>query len=316
MKSETSRNILLIALAVRLQRLVKNLPNQHISAERISKKSLAESYLSDELSSSEDGARKKASRYMDEIEKVFGLNGCENTGFTMAKKFDSFRDMFSYWLEKISPPEQSDKRLHVMLKGLLHAIDNAFSEDPIVIPNLARQLKEKYGNKNIRDTKAPLNELFDNALIGSWLQLIETDDGAIGMDASYDPLLLRLKNRHEVGNNQDQTINLARPGCIHVVLNHTIKDLSSTQQNLIKQVAEHVSETTIWQMDNDDVLPCLLFREGEQGAIVLTIRNLNHNQFEDIYLDDWTTIPRTIKNYTPLGIEKSAWNSFKQLSRC
>lgn len=316
MKSETSRNILLIALAVRLQRLVKNLPNHHISAERISKKSLAESYLSDGLSSSEDGARKKASRYMDEVEKVFGLEGTESTGFVMDKKFESFRDMFAYWLEEISPPEKSDKRLHVMLNGLLHAIDNAFSEDPIVIPNLAKQLKEKYANRNIRDTKEPLNELFDHCIIGSWLQLIEADDGAIGIDATYDPLLLRLKGRYEVGCNQDETINLARPGCVHVVFNHTIKDLESNQKDTLEIIAEHVCNASIWQVNNEDILPCLLFREGKQGPIMLTVRNLMQDQYEDLCVDDWSSVPEATKNYTPLDIDEKTWGSFKQLIRC
>jgi len=143
MKSEVSRNILLIALAVRLQRLVKHLPNNHISAERISRRSLAESYLFDGLSGSAEGARRKAARYMDEMERIFGLKGDEQSGYVMARKFDTFRDMFAFWLERIQPPSRDDKRLHVMLSGLIHAIDNAFSEDPVVVPRLARQLKEK-----------------------------------------------------------------------------------------------------------------------------------------------------------------------------
>ena len=315
MKSETSRNIMLIALAVRLQRLVKNLPNQHISAERISKKSLAESYLSDEVSKSEDAARKKASRYMNEIEKVFGLQGTENTGYVMGRKFDSFRSMFEFWLEEISPPEKSDKRLHVMLHGLLHAIDNAFSEDPIVVPNLAKQLKEKYNNKNIRDTKEPLNELFDNCLIGSWLQLIESEDGSIGIDSSYDPLLLRLKPRSEVGNNQDESINLARPGCIHVIFDHALKDLDPSLISKTRDIAEAVSDSSIWNLNGNEYLPYLLYREGKSGKLMLTMRNISLAQFEDFNIKDLPNIPACPKIYLPFDIDQKSWDSFKQLAR-
>jgi len=209
---------MLILLAIRLQRLIKNLPNNHISAERISRKSLAEEYFSCGLSKSNEGARKKAARYMRDIEEVFGLRGTEDTGFVMQRKFLKFRDMFQFWLEEISPPGKDDKRLHVMLSGLLHAIDNAFSMDPIVIPNLAKQLRQKYGNKNIRDTREPLHELFDNAYIGGLLQLIEDDDEAMLIDTSMDPLLLRLKPRSEVGSNADVSINIARPGRIRVII--------------------------------------------------------------------------------------------------
>jgi len=315
MKAETSRNILLIALAVRLQRLVKHLPNQHISAERISRKSLAEAYLSDELSSSEDGARKKAGRYMDEIDKVFGLRGTESTGYVMDIKFESFREMFEHWLEEISPPEKSDKRLHVMLNGILHAINNAFSEDPIVIPNLAKQLKEKYKNKNIRDTKEPLNELFDHATIASWLQLIESDDGAIGIDVSYDALLLRLKPRSEVGDNKDESINLVRPGCVHVVFDHELKGESPELQSRAKDIAEAVSNAKVWRFNDSHYVPCLLFKEGKQGKVMLTMRNLEQNHFEDIDINELTTIPKSTGNYIPFDIDDKSWESFKQLVR-
>jgi len=225
MKSEVSRNVSLIILAVRLQRLIKSLPNNHVSAERISRKSLAEAYFSEGLSKSAEGARKKACRYMDEIEHIFGLDGSEATGYSMDKKFKSFRDMFVFWLEKIDPPSKDDKRLHIMLTGLIHSIDNAFSEDPIVIPNLARELKEKYSNKNIRDTKQPLNEMFDNYYIASWLQLIEMDDEALGVNTSTDPLLLRLKSRKQTGSNQDISIKLARPGRIHIIFDTCLSGL-------------------------------------------------------------------------------------------
>jgi len=313
MKSEISRNILLIALAVRLQRLVKNLPNNHVSAERISRKSLAESYFSEGLSKSTEGARKKASRYMDVMEQTFGLDGSETSGYVMAKKFETFRDMFAFWLDSISPPSNDDKRLHIILTGLIHSIDNAFSEDPIVIPNLARQLKEKYGNKNIRDTKEPLNELFDNHYIASWLQLIEMDEGALAIDASMDPLLLRLKPRQLTGSNQDVSIKLARPGRIHIVFEAYLSDLE--RENFVKcqSIAKSVKLSYVFHFNKQDYVPYILYREGKAGDIMLTMWNLQDKCFEDINIKD---IPEDItreKQYIPLQLDSTTWKSFQQL---
>jgi len=313
MKSEVSRNVLLIALAVRLQRLVKHLPEQHISAERISRRSLGEAYFSDSLSKSTASARKKASRYMDEMENIFGLNGSEASGYVMAQKFDTFRDMFEFWLTKINPPEPSDKRLHVMLTGLIHAIDNAFSNDPIVIPELASQLKQHYGNKNIRDTREPLTELFDNTYIASCLQLCEDDNDGLFISPAMDPLLLRLRSRAEVGGNADTSINLARPGRIHVVLDHTIRDLSETLQSKTRDIAKAVCNAHIWDINKHELLPYLLYREGPSGPVILTMRSLNNDCFENIAI---TNLPDKLKkkrSYIPLNLDVETWHSFRQL---
>jgi len=314
-KSEVSRNVLLIALAVRLQRLVKNLPNDHISAERISHKSLAESYFHDGLSDSSEGARKKAGRYMDEMERVFGLRGSESTGYVMAQKFEKFRDMFQWWLEKISPPGSHDKRLHVMLNGLIHAIDNAFSEDPIVIPELARQLKEKYGNKNVRDTRKPLSEMFDNHYIASWLQLIEMDENGLAVATDMDPLLLRLKPKSAVDDNHDASIKLARPGRIHTIFEQTLNDLNQIQLAKVRDVATSVCKSVVWEIDRENYLPYILYREGKNGEVMLTMRNLTRNNFKDISIDETTDIPAMAREYTPYNIDEGAWNSFRQIVR-
>ncbi len=314
MKSETSRNVLLIALAIRLQRLVKNLPNNHISAERISRKSLAEAYFSDGLSISEDGARKKAARYMDEIEKIFGLRGSEATGYVMGRKFDTFQEMFEFWLEAISPPGPGDKRLHVMLSGLLHAISNAFNDDPIIVHDLAKQLKEKYGHKNIRDTNAPLNELFDNYYISSWLQLVSLDDESMGIDSAMDPLLLRLKPRSEVGDNQDTSINLARPGCIHVIFEHALSDLDDEAIRQARGIAQDVADSEIWSLNHQKYLPCILYREGKLGEIIITMRNLDQHYFEDYPVTELDNISRAHEQYIPFGMDQKSWNCFRQIS--
>jgi len=313
MKSEVSRNVLLIALAVRLQRLVKNLPNHHLSAERISRKSLAEAYLCDGLSKSADGARKKAARYMDEIENIFGLDGSESSGYVMAMRFDKFRDMFVFWMEKINPPKTSDKRLHVMLTGLIHAIDNAFSSDPIVIPELAKELKQQYGNKNIRDTREPLYELFDNMFIASCLQLCEEDNDSLSISPEMDPLLLRLRSRAEVGGNADASINLARPGRIHVILDHTISDLSPTMQSRIRDIANTVCNSDVWRMDTHEFLPYLLYREGAFGPVILTMRNLSQHCFEDVPVKELPNHLIATRQYIPLNLDPETWNSFRQL---
>ncbi|MBL4760687.1 MAG: hypothetical protein JKY80_07550 [Mariprofundaceae bacterium] len=311
--ADISRNLLLIALAVRLQRLVKSLPNNHISAERISKKSLAEAYLADGISPSLEGARKTAGRYMDEMEHTFGLKGSESSGFVMTTKFNTFKDMFSFWLERIDPPSKHDKRLSVMLQGIIHAIDNAFTEDPIVIPTLAKQLKNKYGNKNIRDTKEPLNELFDSHYISSWLQLVDADDDAMGIDTTMDPLLLRLKRRAEVNDNADQSIQLARAGRIHVIFKHALDDLLAEKVSQIKTIAEYVQHSHIIHVNGDDMLPYLLYREGKDGAVMLTLRNLSQSNFEDIVIEKLPKLPEPIANYIPFQAPETTWNHFKQL---
>ncbi len=313
MKSEVSRNVLLIALAVRLQQLVKNLPNHHLSAERISRKSLAESYLCDDLSKSADGARKKAARYMDEMERIFGLDGSESSGYVMTMRFDSFREMFEFWLDRINPPQASDKRLHVMLTGLIHVIDNAFSNDPIIIPELARELKQQYGNKNIRDTREPLDELFDNTFIANCLQLCEDDHDALFISNAVDPLLLRLHSRAEVDGNADASINLARPGRIHVILDHTIKDLPKAMQSKIRNVANAVCNSDIWCYDAAERLPCLLYREGSSGPVMLTMRNLREQCYEDVAVTELPDHPVTTRQYIPLNLDPETWDSFRQL---
>jgi len=313
MKSDTSRNILLIALAVRLQRLVKHLPNQHVSAERISRKSLGEAYFSEALSASAAGAHKKASRYMDEMDKIFGLNGSESSGYVMAKKFNTFRDMFEFWLKKINPPEPGDKRLHVMLTGLIYAIDNAFSSDPIVIPQLARQIKQQYGNKNIRDTREPLTELFDNSYIANYLQLCEDENDTLFISPAMDPLLLRLRSRAEVGGNADKSISLARPGRIHVIFDHTISGLQPTLQRKTHNIAEAVCNSHIWRMGVDEFLPYLLCREGQSGPIILTMRNLNEHCFENVPVTELPDKPVAARQYIPLNLDLETWKNFRQL---
>jgi len=313
MNSETSRNVLLIALAVRLQRLVKNLPNNHISAERISAKSLAEFYLSENVSKSTEAARKKAGRYMQEMEQVFGLTGSEKSGYVMSRKFATFREMFQFWLDAISPPGKDDKRLHVMISGLIHAIDNAFTEDPIVIPNLARQLKERYGHKNIRDTKEPLIEMFDNTYIGSWLQLVEMDEESLAIDPDMDPLLLRKRSYAEVGGNGDISIKLARPGRIHVIFENAISNLDAASMERCRSIAKAVHDSETWSMNGQEYLPYIFYREGEKGEMMLTLRNLSQNYFEDIALNQLTEAVETTGTFTPYNLNACTWSSFRQL---
>ncbi|NWF36188.1 hypothetical protein [Mariprofundus sp. KV] len=313
MKSEYSRNVLLIALAVRLQRLVKNLPNNHISAERISVKSLAEFYLSEEVSKSSEAARKKASRYMQEMDRVFGLSGSEKSGYVMAKKFHTFREMFQFWLDAINPPGKDDKRLHVMLNGLLHAIDNAFTEDPVVIPNLAKKLKEKYGNKNIRDTKEPLTEMFDNTYIGSWLQLVEMDEDSLAIDPAMDPLLLRRHSYADVGGNPDISIKLARPGRIHVIFEKTVSDLDKSFVEVCRKAATAVHDSEILIIDGEALLPYILYREGSTGEVMLTLRNLKQDHFEDKVLNQLTGQFQSGRQYIPYSLDKCTWTAFQRL---
>lgn len=311
---EMSHNLLLIQLAVRLQHLTKGLKGKHVRAERITRKSLAEEYYSLGLSSSQEGARKKSGRYMKEMEGIFGLKGSDAAGYTMKKTFPKFLDMFEFWLEKISPPGKDDKRLHVMLSGLIIAIGNAFSHDPIVVPNLAQQLKQKYGNKNIRDTSQPLSELFDSQYIGTILQLLEGDDESLIIDPDMDPLLLRLKPRSEVGGNEDISINLARPGRIRVIFEHSLQNLDQETFTRVRKVAEAVRDSDIWTIDGHDYLPYILYQEGDDGVIMLTMRNLSKCQYKDIPVDSLQAIPDSGRHYCPFGLDPAIWSGFRQMA--
>ena len=309
----TSRNMLLIILAIRLQRLVKNLPNHHRSPERITRRSLAESYLAAEIVDSEEAARRRAARYLAEMERIFGLEGDEKAGFAMARRFERFRDMFAHWLNEISPPSPHDRRLHVMLSGLIQAIDNGFSDDPIVVPELARQLQERYGYRNRCDAEDPMWELFDNTYIASALQLVEADDNALSINRDSDPLLLRLRSRQEVGGNEDISINLALPGRIRLVMEDVIADLGEDQRNRCRAIAEAVRDGMVWQMDGHEMLPFILYREGRDGEVLLTLRNLDEHCFEERTLETMGDVPPATRRFVPLGLDERVWALFQEM---
>ncbi|MDX8397368.1 MAG: hypothetical protein R8K49_03510 [Mariprofundaceae bacterium] len=247
------------------------------------------------------------------MKHIFGLTGSDSSGYAMEKKFPKFHDMFIFWLDCINPPSKDDKRLHVMLNGLVQAIDNAFTHDPIIIPNLARQLKEKYGNKNIRDTKQPLNELFDNTYIASVLQIIETDDQALSIDPAMDPLLLRKRARSEVGGNADISINLALPGRIKGTIHQALHDQSKDQTAHIHNIATAVCNSDIWIINSEEYLPYILYREGKNGPVILTVRNLSQNHYEDMPVDQLVSIPSSEKQFCPFKFEPAIWMSLKQM---
>ncbi|MDX8414255.1 MAG: hypothetical protein R8J85_09235 [Mariprofundales bacterium] len=302
---ETSHNLRLLLLAVRLQRPVKRLPAHLIAAERITRASLAEEYCSEGNSKSMAAAKKMAGRHLQYMQEVFGLDGDGHSGFVMAKRFDSYREMLAYWLHAIGTPKGSDKRLHVMLSGLLVTIRNGFSQDPVAIPTLARELKKRYGNQAIRDTREPLDDLFANQVISSWLSLYEDDEGTIGIDRELDPLLLRLRRRAEVGCNEDRSIALAVPGRIKHVLAEHCQQMDEAHHRSVLRVAEAVRDSHCWwNVRGQRCVPFILFREGSAGPLMLTLWNSGEQMYQDVLLDQLEAFPWPCKTrFRPFGID-------------
>ncbi|RLL50874.1 hypothetical protein D8Y20_10820 [Mariprofundus sp. EBB-1] len=314
-KKETNHNLRLILLAIRLQRPVKNLPSHLISAERITRKSLAQEYYSEGNSSSEEAAYKMAGRHLSYMDDIFGLEG-NKSGFVMARRFETFRSMFEFWLETIGDPGRSDKRLHVMLQGLLRAIDNGFRHDPICVSSLARQLQKEYGHKNIRDIKEPLEELFSEETLSSYLVLYEDNDNTFKIGKEYDPLLLRWRGRNEVGDNHDISINLAMAGRIHALFEDHTRQLESSAKLRARIIAQAVRQSMIWQSeDGNMMIPYIFYREGEQGPLLLTLFNMEQGEYIDIPFESIHSVPDApCRSFRPYEMPEALWMQFQQLA--
>ena len=314
-KKETSHNLRLILLAIQLQRPVKNLPAHLISAKRITKGSLAEEYLSEGNSASPESAKKMAGRHLKYMDEVFGLYGSNKDGFVMSERFENFRSMFDYWLNQIGRASASDRRLHVMLTGLIRAIGNGLRNDPVSIPNLAKQLKEKYKNANIRDSKDPLEDLFYNDILSSYLSLYDDDDDQMHINKAADPLLLRLKPRSIVGDNRDISINLALPGRLRLIFNDHIEHLNDARKNIATRIANAVSNSQIWKNESGHkVIPYIFYREGENGPLILTIWNSEHGHYEDIPFKLIQDVPDQCQSILiPYEMPENMWAQFRQI---
>jgi len=256
-----------------------------------------------------------AGRHLKYMESIFGLDG-KDSGHVMAKRFNKFRDMFEYWLDKMGEPSQADRRLHVMLTGLLDAIDNGFRNDPICVSNLAKQLQQKYGQKNIRDTKAPLEELFSEETLSSYLVLYEDDDDCYRIGKQYDPLLLRWRSRNEVGDNHDISINLAIPGRVHSIFEEHLIHLNPQQQESARVIANAVTQSLIWKNEGDEqVIPTIFYREGEDGPLMLTLFHPQNGEYMDIRFDLIESIPDNAEvPFVPYDMPLNLWMQFRQLA--
>lgn len=313
-----SKNLRIILLAIRLQRLVKNLPAHLVSPECITKESLAKHYLNQNCSSTKENARKMAGRDLADIKEIFGLDGTDTSGYVMHKRFESFEKMFIFWFDKINPPNPNDKRMYVLLKTLIKVIGNAFRNDPISAPDLAKEMKEKFGNKNIRDSKEPLEEMFSNTTIASYLMLIEDDDGTIVINKSADPLLMRLKSRFKVGDNTDISINLALPGRIRVILDDHLNHLAPEMASITRRIATATRESHIWLDEfGNQVVPYILYREGESGPFMLTLWQEHDNNYRDIFIAEIASIPESNQaRFIPYDryMPAKLWEQFTQIT--
>ena len=326
-----TNNLRRIKLAIDLQMCSRRNNNRRCGPSvRVTKKALESSYYYEEFASSQEASRKMCQRDLKYMESTFSLSGSESSGYYMGQEFPKFKHMFEHWLNKLEPMPKTDARLHIMLEGLIRSIENGMRADPIVIPEIASALKEKYGKKNIRDTKQPLQELFCNNTIATHLKLIELEedlesdldgDGAaperLIIDRNADPILLRLRSRDEVGDNEDISINLALPGRVRSILEKHSSNLSDTESNKLFSVANAVCESHCWiDQFGEQVVPYLLYREGHEGEFFVTLWNWDTGEYTDKGIHEIHSVPETTEFYfVPYGVSGKLWDSFKSLSK-
>jgi len=315
-KKEISKNLRLVILAIHLQCLVKKLPSSMRPATRITLSGLAENYQDMKASHTIEASLKMARRDLQYMDDIFGLEGSYTSGFAMHRRFESFHEMFKFWLDSLGKPKPLNRRMHVLINGLIHAIDNGFRDDPIIIPDLAREFKEQYKNKNIRDSKDPLIELFSNSMIASYLVLLGEDDNMFHINKSADPLLMRLKSRHEIGDNIDISINLALPGRVRLILDDHISHLESNTAEMVRNIALSVCESHTWADEfGNQVVPYILYREGENGPLILTLWQANDGNYRDIPIDEISSIPESNQSrFLPYNMPAKLWEQFRQIT--
>jgi len=325
-----TNNLRLIKLAIDLQRCTRHQQSHgKRPPTRVTYKGLEQSYCDNEYATTQDAACKMARRDIQYMDNMFTLGGAEKSGYYMQTTFQRFVHMFRFWLEALDQSPK-DGRLHMMLEGLIHAIENGLRADPIAVPELASALKKKYGKKNIRDAKQPLQELFSDNVISSYLVLSELeDDLASDPDGDglapdrlivlreYDPLLLRLKDRQEVGDNADISINLALPGRIRNIFDTHCNDLNTQEQKKAACIATVVAESHCWQDDaGEQLVPYILYQEGKAGSLMLTLWNHQTGEYTDISISDIHAIPETdCPRFAPYNMPEAMWHQFKALSR-
>ncbi len=326
-----TNNLRLIKLAIDLQRCTRH-QSRHGKRPptRVTYKGLEQSYFDNEYAVSQEAAHKMSRRDIQYMDEVFKLGGAEKSGYYMQPCFPRYIHMFQFWLEALEKSPKTDGRLHIMLEGLIHTIENGLRADPIAVPELATALKQKYGRKNVRDARRPLQELFSDNAISSYLVLseleddLESDPDGDGLTPDrlivlreYDPLLLRLKDRREVGDNTDISINLALPGRIRNIFNIHCSDLNTQEKQKAAYIAKAVAESHCWQDEaGERLVPYILYREGQNGPFLLTLWNHRTGEYTDTPVSEIHAVPEAVEaSFTPYGMPEAMWQQFKALSR-
>jgi len=290
---------------------------------RITTESLTQSYYDEGDSASIGGARKMAARDMQSIRHVFGLEGAEISGYQLGICFQpprAYLQMFKYWLEWLQQHNNSpDTVLIVMLEGLIAAIENAFTDDPICIPNLARALQKKYGKSNARDTRKPLRDLFDDRAMAHFLPLetISEADDSYKVDVRLEPLLMRKHSREEVGANIDDTIILARPGLIRSRAHVIIKQESNSLTDKLSLIMKAIEQMALWNTSDERLaIPYSLHFQQATQAFILVIYWFDSGSYEDIPMESIGDIPNNDKtgHYCPSTLNQELWQQWKSLS--
>jgi len=290
---------------------------------RITTESLTQSYYDEGDSASIGGARKMAARDIQSIRQVFGLEGADVSGYQLGICFQpprAYLQMFKYWLQWLQQHNNSpDTVLIVMLEGLIAAIESAFTDDPICIPNLARSLQKKYGKSNARDTRKPLHDLFDDRAMAHFLPLenvSETDD-SYKVDVRLEPLLMRKRSREKVGANIDDTIILARPGLIRSRAHVIIKQESDSLADKLSLIMEAIEQMALWKTGGERLaIPYSLHFQQATHEFVLVVYWSDRGSYENIPVQSIGKLPcgSETGHYCPSDLNQELWQQWKSLS--
>ncbi|RME85807.1 MAG: hypothetical protein D6771_02785, partial [Zetaproteobacteria bacterium] len=319
---ERSKKMRLILLAIQMLALKRGWRGRSIPA-RICVADLARLYLEERLSATEAGAAKMAKRDLEEIRKVFGLRGDEQHGYMLGMDFPpphAYLKMFRHWLDALRrQPTPHDEKLAMMLEGLIVAIESAFTNDPICIPALARQLRARYGKRNLREPMRALRELFDERAMASflpWEHLDAEEPDTRKVDTSLDPLLLRRRPREAVGDNVDATQVLARPGHVSPALHAFLQALPPDRSAKMRRLAEAVCALELWRsQDGKRAAPFSLNMEPEEREkAVLVVFWLDEGAYEEIPTDRIRRWPERAPAYVPDGVPEALWTRWKSLA--
>ena len=295
----------------------------HQTPLRVTLDALSSVYYEEGASASLGGSKKMAARDLESIKQVFGLSGTESTGYQLGMDFPTpkaYLQMFQYWLQWLQSQHHSpDTVLMVMLEGLIAAIENAFTDDPICIPTLARALQQKYGKTNARDTRRPLRQLFDDRVMAQYLplEMVSEEDDSYKVAVQAEPLLLRKYSRNIVHDNIDDTVVLARPGLIRSQAHVMIKQEPGDQAWKLLLILESVEKMSMWQSEDGRMaIPYTLHFQQVSHTYILVIYHPDSGSYEDIPITRIGKLPAVDEtgHYCPAGINEEIWRQWKSLS--